>query len=220
MLQNLNPIRTVFTITLSVSFIFALGALKPNPHVRAGSPPSTAIATRSESTSPPQGAAKASAALRAIHSRYVKAFVESDGFGESRLIRLDDPFRTPIENNGQHYLVRKLELISLQNHDIPVAYVNDFKNPVKNRLKLGSTRPLNDFEKEALTDLSRGEEFRFRTDENQPGCVGAIRAQTSCLECHDAKIGDLLGAFSYELTAIMSQAPGQELSQLVVPALK
>ncbi len=65
-------------------------------------------------------------------------------------------------------------------------------------LKDAPTRELDFFERKALD--------RLRTDEGvvikeQPGgirMVGSIRAAKHCLECHSARRGELLGAFSYE----------------------
>jgi len=215
MLNDRFRLRSVLTGTLLVAVCVAV-VWKFTPQLRAGSPILTAGSAALGITSTSKTTTRqVSPALRALHNRYVKAFVESEGFGESRLVRFDDPFRESIENDGQLYLVRKLELISLQNHDVPVAYVNHFKNPVKNRLKLGTTRPLTEFEQRALEKLRAGEQFLFNDDTKLPQCIGAIRAQTMCLECHDAKVGELLGAFSYGLSSLRSRDSYSSLRQRV-----
>jgi hypothetical protein len=40
--------------------------------------------------------------------------------------------------------------------------------------------------------------------------LGAIRATKTCQKCHDAEIGDLLGAFSYTLRPVPKEEKRDE----------
>jgi hypothetical protein len=48
-------------------------------------------------------------------------------------------------------------------------------------------------------ELSDGEDLFIANKDNIVRMLGALRATKTCLKCHDAEIGDLLGAFSYTL---------------------
>lgn len=66
-----------------------------------------------------------------------------------------------------------------------------------------TTRGLTDFETKSLALLRSGVEVSVYTDHDQRIIVGAVRAQASCLGCHSGvRSGDLLGAFTYRLTAL------------------
>ena len=60
-------------------------------------------------------------------------------------------------------------------------------------------RGLGAFEEEALASLEKGEDVIARATTNRIEMVGSLRAAKQCLQCHDAKRGELLGAFTYEL---------------------
>jgi hypothetical protein len=46
-----------------------------------------------------------------------------------------------------------------------------------------------------------GEDLFIVSKDNTIRMLGAMRATKVCQQCHDAKVGDLLGAFSYTLRA-------------------
>lgn len=98
----------------------------------------------------------------------------------------------------EHWAVRRLELVSLLKHDTPRAYSSD-KLPQMEELLGVPTRPLNDFENDALPRLIESEEVVARATTNRIEMVGAIRAEKQCLECHEVHRGQLLGAFTYTL---------------------
>lgn len=59
-------------------------------------------------------------------------------------------------------------------------------------------RRLDVFERIGLEQLARGANLVARTLDHEVRALGAIRAMSSCLDCHtQAKEGDLLGAFTY-----------------------
>ncbi|HVU39395.1 MAG TPA: hypothetical protein VHC95_13760 [Opitutales bacterium] len=69
------------------------------------------------------------------------------------------------------------------------------------------SRGLTDFETKSLALLRTGVEVSIYTDQDQRTVVGAIRANASCLSCHTGvRPGDLLGAFTYHLTALKPPA--------------
>jgi len=94
--------------------------------------------------------------------------------------------------------ITRLELVSLLKHKTPVAYVSD-SLPRMDELGEAETRPLNRFEGESLPRLFAAKDLVTDEGENRIQMLGAIRAGTSCLECHSVRRGELLGAFSYEL---------------------
>ena len=94
----------------------------------------------------------------------------------------------------------QLQLVSLLLHDQPRVYVAD---NLPNMEELSGTdvetRDLDDFETEALKQLEAGEKTVTRATTNRILMLGALRASHDCLSCHAThKVGDLLGAFSYE----------------------
>jgi hypothetical protein len=148
-----------------------------------------------------------------MHKYYLDAFVQSRGFGESRVWsndQWDEGRRFSI--GYREYAIRRLELIGLLKHDKPVVYLNQtsanpnpygktaWKNPVQDRLADSSTRPLTDIEIDALTKIKTGAMLVEHPELPRPIMIGALRAdQQNCIECHHVEKGTLMGAFVYEL---------------------
>jgi hypothetical protein len=61
------------------------------------------------------------------------------------------------------------------------------------------TRALNSFEESALPQLATQQDIVVHQSLNKIEMLGALRAGATCIECHEAPRGKLLGAFSYEL---------------------
>lgn len=83
-----------------------------------------------------------------------------------------------------------------------VAAVKASLLPIDGTEKRGETsvsyRKLDEFEQAALVQLQSGHAYCSTGEGARLRGMGAIRAQASCLRCHDeAKEGDLLGAFTY-----------------------
>ena len=95
--------------------------------------------------------------------------------------------------------VTRMQLVSLLKHDKPGVYLSD-NLPRMEQLADARTRPLDGFEEGALEKLRRGEDIVTTARTNRIHMLGAVRAAKRCLECHDVHRGELLGAFSYELT--------------------
>jgi hypothetical protein len=94
--------------------------------------------------------------------------------------------------------IDKLELVSLLKHEEPAVYLSEHL-PRMSELRDAPTRPLDDFEKQALAALQKGEDVQVQTSPDQIRMLGAIRAVKQCLKCHDVERGYLLGAFAYDL---------------------
>ncbi len=94
--------------------------------------------------------------------------------------------------------VDSIELVGLLLHEKPVAYVSD-ELPRMDQLRMGPTRPLNDFESVGLAKLRKGEDLVVESMSSKMRMLGSIRSTKQCLECHGGQRGDLLGAFSYIL---------------------
>ncbi len=140
---------------------------------------------------------------------FVTCFKASDNFGFKRMpspeMALNDSMQLTVA--GQSYGLDKLELIGVSKHDTPVAFVA--KRHAADSTDF-PTRPLTDFEKDALAQFAKGKNTASQPEANGRIVVGAIRAEQSCLQCHPgAKEGDVLGAFSYHLYAIKLQTPAQ-----------
>ncbi|GAA5505867.1 hypothetical protein Rcae01_01316 [Novipirellula caenicola] len=97
-----------------------------------------------------------------------------------------------------------IELVSLHRFDEPVAYVEK-ELPSMNTIATGvlKTRPLNDFETNAINQLRMGAKLQTERSGHTLRMVGAILATNDCLACHPGNAGDLLGAFTYRFTAVV-----------------
>jgi hypothetical protein len=102
------------------------------------------------------------------------------------------------DREKEHWLVARLELVSLLKQKEPAVYVAT-ELPRMEELKKGMTRPPMEFETQALKALRDGEDLVSEATTNHIRMMGALRASKQCLECHQVRRGDLLGAFSYDL---------------------
>ncbi len=105
------------------------------------------------------------------------------------------------------FQVNELHLIGVTKEN-GLRFFDTSYPPIKEKLSSTITRPLNHIEAAAIETLRNqaqdyvinrpkgdGDLTWFKTQVIVP-----IIARESCLKCHDAKVGDLLGAFSYETT--------------------
>ena len=110
-------------------------------------------------------------------------------------------FHKPASKFEYQGVVRQLEsllLISLHRFDEPRVYVLDHL-PRMDQLSSedAQTRPVNEFEKQALSKLAYQSDIEIHTENDRLLMLGSIRANESCLQCHAVEPGDLLGAFTY-----------------------
>jgi hypothetical protein len=101
----------------------------------------------------------------------------------------------------RRWQVQTLDLVGLVVHDQPVAYVSEHL-PRMDELRQAQTRTLDDFEREALSALRKGEDLVSRESGERLRLLGAIRAVKQCTTCHGCERGELLGAFSYALRRV------------------
>ena len=149
-----------------------------------------------------------------MNKYFVSQFIASRGFGFDRMwtppMEINDAMRlilTPktaangmASNLVSTYKIDKLELIGIAKHETPVAFVKARHASSSANAK---TRGLTDFEEKALHDLVVSNDVSVQTEKGSLVVVGAVRAQSECLECHPgSKTGDLLGAFSYHLSPV------------------
>jgi hypothetical protein len=104
----------------------------------------------------------------------------------------------PRESHPARWRIGRLELVSLLKFDEPAVYVSENLPRMKD-LANAKTRPLSDFERQALASLEAGENLVSAASTNDIFMVGAVRAVKQCTACHAARRGELLGAFSYRL---------------------
>jgi hypothetical protein len=102
------------------------------------------------------------------------------------------------DREKDRWLVARLELVSLLKQKEPAVYVAT-ELPRMEELKKGMTRSPSEFEAQALKALRDGEDLVTEATTNHIRMLGALRASKQCLECHQVRRGDLLGAFSYDL---------------------
>jgi len=100
--------------------------------------------------------------------------------------------------NNKPMRVDHVQLIGILTHDQPVVYLTD-KLPSMEEARQVKTRSLDLFEAVGMSLLREGEDLYIVSKEETLRMLGALRATRTCQKCHDAEVGDLLGAFSYTL---------------------
>ncbi|MCI0376790.1 MAG: hypothetical protein L0215_04220 [Gemmataceae bacterium] len=101
-------------------------------------------------------------------------------------------------HESKRWRINHIQLVGILSHEQPVVYLTD-KLPSMEQVRQGKTRALDFFEEAALPSLRDGEDLYIVSKDNTIRMLGALRATKTCQKCHDAEIGDLLGAFSYTL---------------------
>jgi hypothetical protein len=155
-----------------------------------------------------------------VRSREEVAGFESHGFGAlNGILQLVDGFAHSLgggpqidkgEGQPSHWQVARLELVSLLRHAGPRVYVSQ-KLPQMDQLAEVPHRALDDFERGALPQLRFEKDIVTEIASERIKMLGSIRAGNDCLQCHGGERGQLLGAFSYELTptAASTTAPNE-----------
>jgi hypothetical protein len=127
---------------------------------------------------------------------YVKDRAHVAGF-KSHGFR-SNPF--PAWRHVESWSVQHIQLVGILSHEKPVVYLTD-KLPSMEQVRQGKTRTLDFFEEAGLSALREGEDLFIASKGETARMLGALRATKTCQLCHDAQVGDLLGAFSYTLRA-------------------
>jgi hypothetical protein len=155
--------------------------------------------------------------LEKLHDAGVFDFTDPDSLGyvrdrtavygfESHRIGSPLPLDDEAAPATERWQISRLELVSLLKHESPAVYVSD-DLPAMDELADVPTRPLDEFEAGALPRLDTEEDVVIDSDLNQIRMLGALRASSTCLECHQARRAELLGAFSYVLHRVEPVAP-------------
>jgi hypothetical protein len=164
----------------------------------------TVIAAQKTTVAPPR-VPPAWESCEEMHDTYAQRFVSAEGLGMARMRTATMVDRSGILDLGRsRYLIATLELIGLLRRDTPVVYIPRIHGERVETL-LAKLRPLTEFESSALSAFRAGRDIAIAEPDatGALNCVGALRAQASCLRCHsDNKAGALLGAFTYQLKAV------------------
>ena len=157
-----------------------------------------------------------------MHAYFVDRFLESPGNGRGRMVRspmtIWPSMRLIIECEPStkamvvalgEYKIDSLDLIGIAKRSGPVAFVTRSHGDPD-----GQTRSLTPFEQKALVELRSGRTVVSQMDKSGNAVVvGSVLARAECVRCHaPSRTGDLLGAFSYQLTAVdpdKSKAPSR-----------
>ena len=181
-------------------------------------------------------AARAAVAVPAsyedMHEQYVEAFVESEGFGPSRIPRpkISKMVRRPrsVVVGNKPLSVKSFELIGIAKHEPPVVHrnhvhamdpvpkpqpaasqANPSGSPQNAVPQVPATRKLTGFEESALAMFRKGGDLGQGMDGSDRIVIGPIRATQQCVKCHEGtKSGDLMGAFTYRLAPQPEIFPG------------
>jgi hypothetical protein len=104
-------------------------------------------------------------------------------------------------HDSQKLQLKSLQLVTIDRFDEPRAFVLDHL-PRMDEIsgEAVPTRGLSEFEKRAIERLRTTEDIVIDDSEDPIRMVGSIRAVEDCLQCHTARRGELLGAFTYEFS--------------------
>jgi|GEM_PF-1599326 len=138
------------------------------------------------------------------HQKAITTFVESAGFGGSRMRESKYWFEFSVLFEGARYSKKDIFLLGLTPEYGDRYFTRSV--PRKEDLPKATHRSLTSEEAQAVAKLRAGEPWvKLEVPPNpEKYTIGLIRviapifAQQSCLECHEVKEGTLLGAFDYE----------------------
>ena len=160
--------------------------------------------------------------LMTLYDRALKDFLSPDRIGYVPSYQraagfLGHAVTRPQLEESKDWQVSHLDLVSLLKFAGPRVYLSEHL-PRMEELRDAKTRPVDEFEQQALQQLRDGEEIVIEQQLNTIRMVGAVRAAKQCLDCHSVRRGQLLGAFSYLLDRKQPirepQADGQPVSLL------
>jgi hypothetical protein len=170
--------------------------------------PSDKSAGIEESPIPSPVAKEIGSRLQDTHRNMQAAFTESRGAG---LVRdrdhvagfaphafTDSPSAMLSEHEPKP-VIERLELVSMLKHKPPRVYVSQ-NMPNMEELRNAPTRPLDVFEKRSLAELTKHPSHLVAEPvDGKIRMLGAILTIEQCRDCHRTRVGEMLGAFSYEV---------------------
>ena len=119
-----------------------------------------------------------------MHAYFVQRFVESRGFGDERMVNLNNPRFRNVYADGMRYAVGRVQLLSLNGGNAPFAYVTAV-DADKEQIKHAAHEPVGNAEIDAIAKLKDGMTVVLTVNEGHREMIGAIRATASCTQCHD-----------------------------------
>ena len=153
------------------------------------------------------GGLRSDSTLEEAHARAVKSFVESKGFGLSRMRHLSLWNDRIVHFDGREYDPWRVQLIGLSS-EIGERIYTSTKPPKKDELTDAPRRDLSVEEVSAVAELRKGMNLSSpiaMESGSQLDVDGAMRVLAplrltkNCIECHKGNVGDLIGAFAYTL---------------------
>jgi hypothetical protein len=152
--------------------------------------------------------------LLRMHDDGVLSFVNSEGFGKTRLPPMNGVLRREVEGTKQ--FIVGIQLIGIARHNPPRVFsdamgMSIFHVPNKQdpRPRIAS-RAMTAWERQALRDLDAGQRLVVRREGQHTDVIGPIRAGDECLGCHKNKrAGDMLGALVYSLAPVPEETPAK-----------
>ncbi len=153
------------------------------------------------------GSVRFESPLQEAHSRAVDTFVQSKGFGLSRLKHLSLWNDMAVDFEGETYQVRRIQLVAAIREYGEKVYLSATP-PKKEDLQSAESRELSSEEWGVIIELRKGGGLGalIRMDapslDPQPGqlrVLAPLRLRSECLDCHEGDLGDLAGAFAYTL---------------------
>lgn len=140
------------------------------------------------------------------HERAVKTFFEGEGFGIRRFRKKEYFHESSVMMDGKEWHVEGVSLIGATD-EYGERYFTEQWVPLKKRVGETNHRKLTKWEAGAIADLRKGEEKHVVSDKEDlewgttsRHVIAPIRAKETCLKCHEAEEGDVLGAMDYLLT--------------------
>lgn len=143
---------------------------------------------------------------------YVKDLEHVAGFQAHQFHHGQSWNDSPSKEVSERWKIERLELVSILKFEEPAVYVADHL-PRMDDLRHAKTRPLNDFEADALAALRRGEDMKIQAASDRILMLGSLRAVKQCVRCHQVERGDLLGAFSYRFRLEPTDARGNDVKK-------
>lgn len=138
------------------------------------------------------------------HERAVKTFVNSRGFGITRMRRAGHWNERSVELDGEEFDPIEIRLVGTTPEFGP-RYFTNRNPPRKEFLSEFPFREPTDAESSALERLKTRQSLREElptevgTDPNFKRILAPIFASEDCLRCHSVEVGEMLGAFDYLL---------------------
>ena len=137
-----------------------------------------------------------------MHDFFVTGFINSEGFGLSRMpTPRQMARRSTLYLDGTDFRIGGVQLLSTPEGEKPFVY--DTKGDATMRsISKADRRGLHAFEADAVAQLKAGKDAVMEVDHGLPVVIGAVRAGDECVNCHQVKKGDMLGAFVYPLIPV------------------